>query len=220
MASSQLGPLRKRKSRGGDNEAVAETLAKWKRYNQQMDSQKDVNKPVRKVPMKGSRKGCMKGKGGPENSACKYRGVRQRTWGKWVAEIREPNCGRRLWLGTFATAVEAALTYDEAARAMYGPVARLNFPSAPAIAASPLEESCSAPAMGSSIESRNESTLSSTQSDQGHGYSEALNAEAMNEYQQDRGVFDDSGEFSWLDSFTMEELLDVDRFFQELETVP
>lgn len=81
----------------------------------------------------------MRGKGGPENSDCNYRGVRQRIWGKWVAEIREPISANhntnlankkpnRLWLGTFSTALEAALAYDEAARAMYGPCARLNFP--------------------------------------------------------------------------------------------
>lgn len=70
----------------------------------------------------------MKGKGGPENSYCSFRGVRQRTWGKWVAEIREPNRGERLWLGTFATAKEAALAYDQAARILYGSCARLNLP--------------------------------------------------------------------------------------------
>ncbi|KAI4341624.1 hypothetical protein MLD38_026323 [Melastoma candidum] len=79
----------------------------------------------------------MKGKGGPQNSVCRYRGVRQRTWGRWVAEIRQPvlsssavkgKAGNRLWLGTFSTDVEAAFAYDEAARAIYGPLARINFP--------------------------------------------------------------------------------------------
>ncbi|KNA12078.1 hypothetical protein SOVF_128850 [Spinacia oleracea] len=75
-----------------------------------------------------SRKGCMRGKGGPENSLCTYKGVRQRTWGKWVAEIREPNRGARLWLGTFNTSQEAALAYDAAARKLYGTDAKLNLP--------------------------------------------------------------------------------------------
>ncbi|XP_062216560.1 dehydration-responsive element-binding protein 2E-like [Phragmites australis] len=74
------------------------------------------------------KKGPTRGKGGPQNAACEYRGVRQRTWGKWVAEIREPNKRSRIWLGSFATAEEAALAYDEAARRLYGPDAFLNLP--------------------------------------------------------------------------------------------
>lgn len=70
----------------------------------------------------------MKGKGGPENAACEFRGVRQRTWGKWVAEIREPKKRARLWLGSFSTAKEAALAYDIAARKLYGSLAELNLP--------------------------------------------------------------------------------------------
>ncbi|PHU29599.1 Ethylene-responsive transcription factor CRF6 [Capsicum chinense] len=62
----------------------------------------------------------------PQEKVKMYEGFRQRKPGKWVAEVRVLGTKDRIWIGTFNTAKETSLAYDETIIEMKGADAATN----------------------------------------------------------------------------------------------
>ncbi|CAI5466101.1 unnamed protein product [Closterium sp. Yama58-4] len=129
----------RRKSRGGDDGSADAESADSKIS---AHSKTATDAPVAAEAAASGAQGAQGGGTLGAQGAGMYKGVRQRRWGKWVTEIREPSRRSRIWLGSFDSWEDAARVYDMAAWLLRGPKAQLNFPPPPPPPPPPKDKPC------------------------------------------------------------------------------